>query len=407
VIEARHLTKRFGGRAAIEDVSLRVDRGQVVGFLGPNGAGKTTALRILAGVFPPTSGHALVGGHDLERAPLAARRRLGYAPERPALHLEMTVDGLLAFAAAMKDVPLRARGAAVAAAAERAGLGDVRRRRIGALSKGYRQRLGLAAALVGDPPALLLDEPTAGLDPGQSAETRSLIRALGERHAVLVSSHALAEVEATCDRVVILHRGRVLAAESPARLAARLRPAARVEVEAGAAVEALAAALAAVPGVRAVEALAQKNGHARCRVELAPTVDARPALAAAVAAHGWDLLALTPVETSLEEAFLALIDGESIGAAGGESAADAATPAEADRESGRASRRGLGERGGAALELDRSAAEPREQRTGPQEESTAEADRESGRASRRGLGASEARRARSARALDGPPEELD
>jgi len=311
VIEARQLAKRFGGRAAIEDVSLGVARGEVVGFLGPNGAGKTTTLRILAGVFPPTRGQALIDGHDVVRAPLAARRRLGYAPERPALHLEMTVAGLLDFAAGMKDVGgARARRTAVEDALARAVLGEVAARRIGALSKGVRQRLGLALALVGDPPALLLDEPTAGLDPEQSADMRRLIRGLGTERAVLVSSHALAEVEALCDRVVILHRGRVLSADTPARLAARLRPASRVDVEAAAPADALAAALVAVPGVRRVDLVTQANGHARCRVELEPGRDARAELAARVIGSGWGLLALAPVEVSLEEAFLALVAAE-------------------------------------------------------------------------------------------------
>ena len=311
MFEARQLAKRFGGRAAIEDVSLGVARGEVVGFFGPDGAGKTTTLRILAGVFPPTSGQALIDGHDVVRAPLAARRRLGYAPERPALHLEMTVAGLLDFAAGMKDVGgARARRTAVEDALARAVLGEVAARRIGALSKGVRQRLGLALALVGDPPALLLDEPTAGLDPEQSADMRRLIRGLGTERAVLVSSHALAEVEALCDRVVILHRGRVLSADTPARLAARLRPASRVDVEAAAPADALAAALVAVPGVRRVDLVTQANGHARCRVEIEPGRDARAELAARVIGSGWGLLALAPVEVSLEEAFLALVAAE-------------------------------------------------------------------------------------------------
>jgi gliding motility-associated transport system ATP-binding protein len=308
VIEARQLAKRFGDRVAIEDVSLHVVPGEVVGFLGPNGAGKTTTLRILAGVFPPSAGTAWIDGHDVLREPLAARRRLGYAPERPALHGDMTVDAALRYAAGMRDA--RDRRAAASAALERTGLAAVARRRIGALSKGVRQRIGLALALVGDPPALLLDEPSAGLDPEQAADVRRLIRALGTDHAVLVSSHALADIEATCDRVVILHRGRVLCADTPARLAARLRPASRVDVEATAPARALEDALVSVPGVRRVDVVGQTNGHARCRVEMDAGRDARPAVAARIAANGWDLLALTPVETSLEEAFLALVTAD-------------------------------------------------------------------------------------------------
>jgi len=310
VIVAEQLAKRFGTQAAVADVSFHVARGEVVGMLGPNGAGKTTTLRMLAGVFPPTAGRALVDGHDVARAPRAARRRVGYAPERPALHLEMTVEGALAFAAALREVAPRGRRAAVDLAVERAGLDAVRRRRLGALSKGFRQRVGLALALVGDPPALVLDEPLVGLDPAQGAEARRLLRTLAPDHAVLISSHVLAEIETLCDRVVVLHRGHVLAAGTPAALAARLRPATRVEVEVEAPAAALVAALGAVEGVRRVEALGNANGHARCRVEAGRDRDVRPALAERVLRAGWALRELRTVEPSLEEAFLALVGAD-------------------------------------------------------------------------------------------------
>jgi ABC-2 type transport system ATP-binding protein len=308
VIEARNLAKRFGRRTAIREVSLRVARGEVVGFLGPNGAGKTTTLRILAGVFPPSGGQALVDGLDLSAAPLEARRRIGYAPEHPALHGEMTVRAELAYVAALRDVPAGvARTAAIADALGCTGLEGLADRRVATLSRGTRQRVGLAVALVGDPPALLLDEPIAGMDPGQGTEMRQLIRRLGADHAVFVSSHALADVETLCDRVVVLHHGRVLAEGTPADLATRLRPTTAVEVEAGAPEDALEPVLAAVPGVRRVERLPSAGGHARCRVETDPGADLRPALAAGVATRGWPLYGLAPVEASLEDAFLALV----------------------------------------------------------------------------------------------------
>ena len=315
MIEARQLGKRFGGRIAIDDVSLGVARGEVVGLLGPNGAGKSTTFRILAGVFPPDVGRAVVDGLDLDREPLTARRRIGYVPERPALHVDLTVEDQLDFVATLRDVPKGERLRTVGDAIARTHLGHVRRRRIGALSRGMRQRVSLAAGLVGEPPALLLDEPTVGLDPAQSADTRRLIRELGRDRAILVSSHILGDLESLCDRVVILHRGRVIAEGEPGALATRLRRTTYVDIEADASPGRLEALLRAVPGVRSIELLADQSSGGRCRVEVTADRDVRAVIAAALVQAGVSVYALVPVEPSLEEAFLSLVGPERDGAA--------------------------------------------------------------------------------------------
>jgi len=214
VIEARGLSKRYGELMAVDNVTFTVQPGEVVGFLGPNGAGKTTTMRMLTGFLPATDGSASIAGHDIFTEPLAARRAVGYLPETPPLYPEMSVEAFLDYVARLKDVPRRARAEAVDRALARCGLADVRRRIIGALSKGYRQRVGLAQAIVHDPPVLILDEPTVGLDPIQIREIRSLIAELaaerpGEKaRTVVLSTHILPEVEAICRRVLIISRGR-------------------------------------------------------------------------------------------------------------------------------------------------------------------------------------------------------
>jgi ABC-2 type transport system ATP-binding protein len=216
VIEARGLSKRYGELVAVDGVSFAIAPGEVVGFLGPNGAGKTTTMRILTGFLPATDGTAAIAGHDIFEDPIAARRAVGYLPETPPLYPEMSVEGYLDYVARIKDVPRRERAAAVDRALARCGLADVRRRVIAALSKGYRQRVGLAQAIVHDPPVLILDEPTVGLDPIQIREIRSLIAELaserkGDRaRTVILSTHILPEVEAICRRVLIIHRGRIV-----------------------------------------------------------------------------------------------------------------------------------------------------------------------------------------------------
>jgi ABC-2 type transport system ATP-binding protein len=213
VIEASGLSKRYGDLVAVDDVSFSVQPGEVVGFLGPNGAGKTTTMRILTGFLPPTDGRVVIDGHDIFSDPLAARRAIGYLPESPPIYPEMSVEDYLLYVSKLKDVPRRSRRDAVDRALERCGLADVRRRVIGSLSKGFRQRVGLAQAIVHDPPVMILDEPTVGLDPIQIREIRTLIGELagvreGKARTVILSTHILPEVEAICQRVIIMHRGK-------------------------------------------------------------------------------------------------------------------------------------------------------------------------------------------------------
>ncbi len=214
MIEARELTKRYGELTAVDSVTFEIKRGEVVGFLGLNGAGKTTMMRMLTGFLPPTDGSAVIAGQDMFEEPLAARRAVGYLPETPPLYPEMDVEGYLTYVATLKDVSRAARRAAVERALSRCGLSEVRRRVIGNLSRGFRQRVGLAQAIVHDPPVLILDEPTVGLDPTQIREIRGLIAELaapkeGEsQQAVILSTHILAEVEAICRRVILIHEGR-------------------------------------------------------------------------------------------------------------------------------------------------------------------------------------------------------
>jgi ABC-2 type transport system ATP-binding protein len=213
ILDAKHLTKRYGPFQALHDVSFTLEPGEVVGFLGPNGAGKSTTMKIISGFTAPSGGSATIAGHDLVREPLACRRAIGYLPEELPLYLDMTVSGYLDHVARLKGVPPASRRREVVAAIEAAWLGENAERHIRKLSKGNRQRVGVAQALLGAPPLLILDEPTSGLDPSQVANFRDLLKRLAERHTILLSTHILSEVEASCSRVVVVHRGRTVAAE--------------------------------------------------------------------------------------------------------------------------------------------------------------------------------------------------
>lgn len=308
MIEVQHITKRYGTVTAVDDVSFRVERGEILGFLGPNGAGKTTTMRILTGYMPPTDGRAMVAGYDVFSQPIDAKRRTGYLPETPPLYPDMTVREYLDFVARIKGVPSSERKQRVSTVMDRTHVADMAERHCAKLSKGYRQRVGLAQALIHNPDVLILDEPTAGLDPKQIIETRSLIRSLAGDHTIVLSTHILPEVAQTCQRVVIINKGRVVAVDTPDNLTARLKGSATMYVQVEAAGADAGAALAAVPGVTRVAAVdhheGAAGGPAAFEVESAPEVDVRRDLAHAIVTRGWGLLELRPVRMSLEDVFL-------------------------------------------------------------------------------------------------------
>jgi ABC-2 type transport system ATP-binding protein len=307
VIEVQHLTKRYGPTTAVDDVSFRVEKGEVLGFLGPNGAGKTTTMRVLTGYMPPTEGRAVVAGYDIFDQPIEAKRRIGYLPETPPLYPEMTVRDYLLFVSRIKGVPRAERKTRVADVMERTRVSDMATRHCGKLSKGYRQRVGLAQALLHNPEVLILDEPTAGLDPKQIIETRELIKHLGGGHTVILSTHILPEVSQTCHRVVIINKGRVVAVDTPDNLTSRLRGSETLFVQVDAPVAGdVRSALATVPGVTQVSLADTRGNVANYEVNSESGRDVRRELASAVVSRGWGLLELRPLRMSLEEIFLHL-----------------------------------------------------------------------------------------------------
>ncbi len=302
MIEVRDLTKTFGAVEAVRGISFRVEAGEIVGFLGPNGAGKTTTMRILAGIFPPTSGEVRIAGRDPARDPLACRRAVGYFPEYAPFYPDLRVAGYLRFVARMKRLPRAERAGAVAQVLAWCGLEGVAGRRVGTLSKGYRQRVGLAQALCGNPPILILDEPTIGLDPEQVVEIRDLVRALGGSRTVFFSSHILSEVEALCERVIVVARGRLVGEGTARELSERVGRRQRVVLRVDGPAEAVAAALAALPGVERVAREA-----AAFVLEAAASADVARAAGEAMAARGWTIRELREEMPDLEQIFLRLV----------------------------------------------------------------------------------------------------
>jgi ABC-2 type transport system ATP-binding protein len=314
VIEVQHLTKRYGRVTAVDDLTFRVERGEILGFLGPNGAGKTTTMRILTGYMPATEGKAVVAGFDVFDQPIEAKRRIGYLPETPPLYPEMTVREYLQFVARikMKGVSSSERNSRIDGAMRRTRVDDMALRHCGKLSKGYRQRVGLAQAILHNPEVLILDEPTAGLDPKQIIETRQLIKELAGTHTIVLSTHILPEVSQTCDRVVIINKGRVVAIDSPANLTARLRGSETLYVQVDAAGQDAATLLRNLPGVLNVTVADTHDGVVGYDVSSERGHDIRRDLARAVVSQNWGLLELRASRMSLEEIFLSLTTEEKV-----------------------------------------------------------------------------------------------
>jgi len=310
VIEVQHLTKRYGRLTAVEDVTFRVEPGEILGFLGPNGAGKTTTMRILTGYLPATEGKAIVAGFDVFDQPIEAKRRTGYLPETPPLYPDMKVAEYLGFVAKVKGVPSAERRERIRAVMERTRIADMAGRLCSQLSKGYRQRVGLAQALIHNPDVLILDEPTAGLDPKQIIETRELIKELKGDHTIILSTHILPEVSQTCQRVVIINKGRVVAVDTPDNLTARLRGSETMYLQVDAAGADAGVTLGRVAGVTRVAESDRRDGVVGYEVETERGYDVRRDLARAVVSSGWGLLELRPMRMSLEEIFLSLTTEE-------------------------------------------------------------------------------------------------
>ena len=310
MITVENLSKRYATKTAIEGMSFQVEKGEILGFLGPNGAGKTTTMRIITGYMPASEGTVRVDGYDVFDNPLDVRRRIGYLPENPPLYLEMTVMGYLRFVAKIKGVPKDKIHQEVARVMERASIADVKERIIAKLSKGYKQRVGIAQALLNDPPVLILDEPTIGLDPKQIHEVRELVKDLAGQHTVVLSTHILPEVEQTCHRVIIIDRGKIVAVDTPQNLRLQLQGGERVSLEVQGPASEIISKLKAMPGVVNVQKIAENDSRHRFQVEGELRKDIRNDLARTIVQNGWGLYELQSATMSLEDIFLKLTTAE-------------------------------------------------------------------------------------------------
>jgi ABC-2 type transport system ATP-binding protein len=310
LITVENLTKRYPAKTAIEGMSFQVEKGEILGFLGPNGAGKTTTMRIITGFLPASDGTVRVDGFDVFENPIDVRKRIGYLPENPPLYLEMSVAGYLRFVAKIKGVPNDKLDSEVERVMERVNINDVRERIIAKLSKGYKQRVGLAQALLNDPPVLILDEPTIGLDPKQIHEVRELIKDLAGNHTVVLSTHILPEVEQTCHRVIIINRGKIVAVDTPQNLRSQLQGAEHISVDVQGPASEVLSKLKAMPGVVAVRKTGEADGRQQLQIEGELKKDIRSDLARTIVQNGWGLYELHSATMSLEDIFLELTTAE-------------------------------------------------------------------------------------------------
>ena len=312
MIKVENLTKRYAAKTAIDGMSFDVHKGEILGFLGPNGAGKTTTMRIITGFMPASSGSVRVDGYDVFDNPLDVRRRIGYLPENPPLYPEMNVSGYLRFVAKIKGVPRDRLDSEVSRVMDRVNITDVKDRIIAKLSKGYKQRVGLAQALINDPPVLILDEPTIGLDPKQIHEVRKLIKELAGNHTVVLSTHILPEVEQTCHRVIIIDHGKIVAVDTPQNLRFQLQGAERIFIEVDGPAAEITSKLKLTPGVMDVRELEGGADRHRFQIEGELHKDIRSDLARAIVQSGWGLLELQSASMSLEDIFLKLTTAEEV-----------------------------------------------------------------------------------------------
>lgn len=310
IIEVRGLTKYYGLLAAVRNISFEVRKGEVLGLLGPNGAGKTTTMRLLTCFIPPSSGTAAVAGLDIMKNSLEIRRRIGYMPENPPIYDEMTVRSYLKYVADIKEVPLREKRVAINRAIELVRLEEVRERIIANLSRGFRQRVGLAQALIHNPEILILDEPTIGLDPKQIIEIRNLIKALADEHTIILSSHILPEVSATCNRVVVLNQGEVAAIDTQEELARRVSGSGGLLVEVKGPVVEIEDAIRGIKGVASIDSTPLSDNLSRFEIDLAEEADIREELFRLLAGKNWPIMELRRTGVSLEEVFLKLTTEE-------------------------------------------------------------------------------------------------